>query len=362
MTGTNIIEIKVTNGTSITGGTKGGSGGTGGGMLGASTGLAKLIGLTQIMHELLKELLWAFKPVINILKGIARTLGTFLEPIASLLFLLIKPLLDFIRPLAMIFRAMMAPVMGLLRQFSAVMSHQMASGDTSGAMSTGLDMITLGLSGFFIAFANVAGNLLISAIGGILETMTTGLIDFIVLMMVPITSMIDRIFRTDLTGALLDSAESLKTDVSLAFQEGISYAQGALTECTQTMMNGLVEIYTNKLTSLQETVETNLPLAVDPLEETLPNTLASVGTAVGTLQTDTNTALTTMNEDITTYMNTTTTGSIPVMFSDGLKYMEDSVNSFATAAVLAGKKISSALRSAEKAKKSTIQIGLINIS
>lgn len=360
MTGTNIIEIKVTNGTSITGGTTGGSGG-GGGLLGASTGLAKLIGLTQIMHELLKELLWAFKPVINILKGIARTLGVFLEPIAQMLFLIIKPLLDFIRPLAMIFRAMMAPVMGLLRQFSAVMSQQMASGDFSGAASTGLDMVTLGLSGFFIAFANVSGNLLISAIGGVLETMTLGLIDAVTGMMYPVLLVFDRIFRTDLAGALLDSAESLKTDVSLAFQDGISYAQGALTDGTQTMMDGLVEIYSNKLLALQETVETNLPLAVDPLTDTLPNSLASVGTAVGTLQTDTTKSLTTMSGDITTYMNTTTTGSIPVMFNDGLKYMEQSVNSFATAAVIAGNKISSALKSAENARKNSIQIGLINI-
>jgi hypothetical protein len=360
MTGTNIIEIKVSGGTSVTGGTSGGSGG-GSGLLGAGGKLGILAGAAMLTVSLLKEMIWSVKPVLNLLKGIARTLGVFLEPIASLLFLLIKPLLDFIRPLALIFRAMMAPVMGLLRQFSAVMSQQMASGDTSGAMSTGLDMITLGLSGFFIAFANVSGNLLISAIGGVLETMTLGLIDAVTGMMYPVLLVFDRIFRTDLAGALLASAELLKTDVSLAFQDGISYAQNALTEGTQTMMNGLVEIYTNKLTALQETVETNLPLAVNPLEETLPNTLASVGTAVGTLQTDTTKSLTTMSGDITTYMNTTTTGSIPVMFNDGLKYMEQSVNSFATAAVLAGNKIESALRSAEKARKNSIQIGLINI-
>lgn len=360
----NIIEIRVTGKGTDLNPNAGSGGGSSGGLLAAGGKLGMIAGAAIGIFTILKDMLWVFKPIMTILKQIARTLGLFLQPIAELLFLLIRPLLDFIRPLAMLFRAMFMPVMGLLREYSAVMSHQMSSGDIAGATQTGFDMIGLALGGFFIALANVVGQVLISLIGNLLETLTNGLIDGIVLILNPLMVVIDKVFRTDLADALLDSAENLKNNVSASFKNGINSASEALHLGTSTMMQELVNIHTEKLTTLKRDINIIMPEIVEPQTEAARNTADSVSSSMMTMSD--NTALATNSMRSTIQSNFSLfggTNTIPGMFSSGLIKMRASVQVFTEDMEKYARRARSALSSAESAasRARSIEFNLIRI-
>jgi len=355
-----IIDVRVSGGTDVSpsGSAKSGTGA--GGLLEAGGKLGLIAGAAMAMLSVLKEMLWVFKPVQNLLKGIMRTLGLFLQPIAELLFLLVKPLLDFIRPLAMLFRAMMMPVMNILRQYSAVMSQQMASGDYAGATQTGVDMIGLALGGFFISMANVLGQVLISLVGNLLSTLATSLIDGLYTLVRPLLD----VFLGDAAMAKIDaSVASLNDKITTGFDNGIAFASQALTNGTGVMMDGLVGYYTAKLETLKSTIEIGAQAGiVAPLENVVTNTADSIAVQTSNLQVNTNSSLNLMQTDVNTMMGLNSSGSIPNQFQGGLTIMKTAINVFVDDAVDAGNKIASALRKAQSASKNITQIGLININ
>jgi len=355
-----IIDVRVSGGTDVSPG-GGSSTGTGaGGLLEAGGKLGVIAGAAMAMLSVLKDILWVFKPVQNLLKGIARTLGLFLQPIAELLFLLVKPLLDFIRPLALLFRAMMMPVMNLLRQYSSTMSQQMASGDYAGATQTGVDMIGLALGGFFISMANTIGQVLIGVVGNLLSTLATSLIDGLYTLIRPLLD----VFLGDAAMAKIDASVAMLNDkITTGFDNGIKFASEALTNGTTTMMDGLVGYYTTKLEELKSTVEIGAQTGiVAPLNNAVMNTSASITTQTDNLQTTTSNSLNLMKTDVTNIMGTTLSSSVPSQFQGGLNIMQNAIGVFVDNAVEAGNKISSILSSARSEQKNVTQIGLININ
>jgi len=360
MAGTSIIEVRVAGtGTDVNPGGSSGSSGSSG-LLGAGSKLGILAGAAMAVVGLLKDMLWVFKPVLNVLKMIARTLGLFLEPIAQLLFLLIQPLLAFLKPLTMLFRAMMAPVMNLLRQQSAVMSQQMGAGDYIGASQTGIDMIGLAMGGFFIAMADVIGTMLINIVGNLLKTLSISLIEGLYTLIRPLLD----VFLGNKAMSVIDESVTTFTDsLSTSFGDGITYATESLHTGTNEMMNALIGYYTTKLAETKTTIETDFPGVIAPFTDVITNTAESVPGQVTIMETNINTALKGISTDTTTYMTAGGSSSIPSTFSSGLQLMELSMQVFAESTVEYGTKIANALSSAQSSasKARAVQIGLINI-
>jgi hypothetical protein len=246
----------------------------------------------------------------------------------------------------------------MMREYSNVMTAQIAGGDTQGAMQTGTDMVGLALGGFFIALADIVGTMLINVLGSLLSTVTTGLIDLVTILLVPLFGTIDALFRTNLVGQLLESADNLKTNVAASFEEGIAYATDALHNGSQIMMEGLIDIHRTNLDNLKETVGVTFPEAIQPFNDVIANTSESTAVQVQDMQTKTNTSLTTMGSDVDNYMDLFGNKSIPATFAGGLGTMKRAMDDFATAAQQAGSRISSALRSAQSESRKVKVLGM----
>lgn len=346
MAGTNIIEVRVvTGGTSLN--PSKGSDGSAGSMIGAGAGLAKLIGVTEIMHTLLKDLLSSFKPVLTLLRTIVKLLGEFLRPIAEFAIALLQPFLAFLKPMVMLFRALMAPVMHLLRQFSNVMTSQVASGDYTGAAATGVDMIGLMLGGFFISMANVLGTMLINIIGNLLSTLATGIVTGLYTLIRPILD----IFLNDSQLAKIDAkVAAINLTIEGLFDTGIASATTALQDGTDKMMGALVGHYTDKLETLKSNTELLMPKIVKPYEDTATSTEASVSKTMTTLDTNVKTATTHMTTNMNNAFNTVGLFSIPSKFGTGLSSMLTATSEFTTSMEGYATRIKAALASANNTK------------
>jgi len=358
----NIIEIRVAGkGTDVNPSSgKSSSASMGGGLVGLGAGIGALVGFASITTELLKSLLFAFEPVLSILKGIMKTLGLFLAPIAEFAIAILQPFLSFLRPIVLLFRAMMAPVMNLIRGFSNIMSSQMASEDLTGALATGSNIITLMLGGLFISFADVLGTMLIQGIGFAIESISSLFIDLVFGLFRPLLGLIP-IIGDDLQAGWDVLKEDIKGGLHSSIQTGVNFATQSLHNGTQTMMEGLVNIYTDKLTTLQGEVNTIMPTVVSPITDTLTNTSASVGNTMTGLQNNTNSALTTIDSDVGTYLgNGTTSGTIPQRFNSALQVMGQDMDAFAKRAGEAGTKIRNALNNA-KVSFNNLQFNLVKI-
>ncbi len=359
-----IIEIRVAGtGTDIS--PRGGSGGGGGGLLAVGGKLGLIAGAAMAVVSILKDMLWVFKPVQALLKMIARTLGLFLEPIAQFATALLQPILAFIRPMALLFRAMMAPVMGLVREYSGVMSAQIGSGDMLGAAQTGTKMVTLMLGGFFISLGQVIGDMLITSIGGAFKGFTFALIDLAVMLISPITILLDKFIPgvNGMTDALMNSAEDLKTGVANTFDEGIEYAKEALRTGTNTMMEGWINTFEKDLEKLKNTIEIKTPEAIDPFEKVLTNTGASVAIQAQNLQYNVSDSMGNMEKKVNLTLGSTNYLSIPNIFNRSMDSLTNSLLTFTRNSEDYARRIRSALSTAESAASSarSIEFNLLKI-
>lgn len=341
-----IIDVRISGGTDVSpsGGSTRGMGL--GGIAGASAQLGLIAGGTMAIVGLLKDMLWVFKPILNLIKGITRTLGLFLQPIAELLFLLVKPLLDFVRPLALLFRAMMMPVMSLLRQYSGVLTAQVASGDNAGAMTTGLDMITLALSGVFVSLAGVIGDVFLGAMQGMLVGVSDFMIGLVSNMLLPVFALIDKVFKTSLVDNLLISTNALKTTVSDSIKGTFDKVRDNLRDGTTIMMDGLVSKYSTKLEDLKGTIIIGSEDGIiTPFTDVVETVSENISLETMNLTTNTKATLSDMRYNVEHVMSGN--NSIPSVFKSGLNQLSFDLNVFVSDAEEMGRRIKSALSSAQ---------------
>ncbi len=393
MAETNIIEIKVTDSsthampsagkTDITGGGKSKGSGIGGMMkLGGTIGI--IASVATGIFGLIKGIFSVFAPVINLLKTIMKLIGEFLRPIADMLMMLITPLLSFLRPVLMIFKAMMVPVMQLMREYSMVMSKQMAAGDVTGASATGMNMLTLGLSSFFVAFSSVIAQMLVTALFSAADFLLGKMIDIITYIAGPIVKLIDKFVRADLYDTFVANMEGAKTDISSALSSASSFVNTAIQTGATNLITGIVKTYTLKLDGIKE----DLGIAagevanevVPPYTTLMENSGASITglgetakTAADTTSTDVSADITTMQTNVTTgidnvstkmnsFFGTTNPFGFPKMISTSLLVVGNALNKFTQDCVNAASKIKSALNKAKDIERATtIKIGLIQI-
>lgn len=319
-----VLRILPIGGSGISGAspTKGAS--SGGGMLG---GLGKLVGIVsmigvavQFLMGFVKDVFAVFKPVMAIIKSMARMIGTFLQPIAEIMIILIRPLLDLIRPLVILFRAIMAPVMSLIREFSMVMNQQMAAGDTGGAAITGMNIVGLALSSFFVAMADVIGTMLIDIIGGLLSTVTQLLISTIGGILATLVGIFSKSKAEEIRQNILDLNES----ISVTFKDGMDYAKEALHTGTGIMMDALINRFTSKLEDIKSTLPPSFSNTLDlsivkPIEgisATLPAQFTE--TLDKSIVKPTEEVYNNMKNTTEKYMNPETEGSVPKTYRSGL--------------------------------------------
>ena len=320
-----VLRILPTGGTGIGGTTPKGSSAAGGGMLG---GLGKMVGIlgvigiaVQFIMGFVKDVFAVFKPVMAIIKSMARMIGTFLQPIAEIMIILIRPLLDLIRPLVIIFKSMMAPVMSLIREFSAVMNQQMASGDTGGAMATGVNIIGLALGGMLIAAADVIGTMLIDVIGGLLSLVTQTLVTNIGGILATLVGIFSKSKAEKIRQNILD----LNAGIATTFKAGTDYAKEVLHTGTGIMMDALITKFEEKLTDIKSTLPPSFSNTLDlsivkPTEEVYAN----------------------MKETTDKYMNPETAGSVPKQYRSGMMDIQIATEDFTDYFTSAANRIESA--------------------
>jgi hypothetical protein len=174
----------------------------------------------------------------------------------------------------------------------------------------------------------------------------------------PVISLFDKIFKTDLADALLVSAENLKNNVSIAFQDGMAYATNALQSGTQIMMDGLIGFYTTKLETLKSNTEILMPGIVKPFEDTLTNTTASVSGTMTTLDSNVKTATTNMTNNVNNAFSEVGIFSIPSKFGKGLSTMQIATSNFTDSMETYAQRIKSALSSAQREEKKIRVLGV----
>jgi hypothetical protein len=309
-----------------------------GGMLG---GIGKLVGLGSIIAggiqaglSVLSSIFDAFKPVLSVLQAIGKTLSVFLQPIAEMLTYLLQPLLDVLTPMSLMFNALMGPVMNLVREYSNVMSQQVASGDTQGAASTSMNMISLIFQGFFLSLADVVGKIIIDTVGNLLKKTTTGIISVIEEVMVGVVS----IFSKSKAEEIRQNAADLKLAIGMSFDESIEKTKTTLTDGVSIMMEDLITSHEEKLNKIKDnmpsTINNSLDIGVvQPIEGTMSNTKASMPIVIeDTLDKGVGQpmkeAFRSMRNDIEDYFDDRSDKSINSKFRKGLDSIRNDMDDF----------------------------------
>jgi len=236
--------------------TPAGGGGNGGigdliGVLG--TAAAGIGALVAIFGDAVSSVL---KPIMGILKGIARILVEFLRPIVDVLVILFRPVLALLRPFLKTFQVMMRPFIALARELSAISTQQIAAGDVSGARSTALEAASIILAPFAIAFGSVMSQMIV-------EAFTTGLGFIADLVLIPIQSLFELI----------------------NFQKGVDAVQAARDNIDRDLANisdTINEVINNKTMDILNNLESNARETVAQIKNDMDMQMGTNGKIVNT--------------------------------------------------------------------------------
>jgi len=308
---------------------------------GLLSGMGKLVGLGTIITggiqtalSVLSSIFDAFRPVLSVLQAIGKTLSVFLQPIAEMLTYLLEPLLNVLTPMSLMFNALMGPVMNLVRQYSNVMNQQIAAGDTKGATTTSMDMISLMFSGFFLSLADVLGKMLINIIGNLLKTTTNGIITFVEEIMVGIAS----IFSKKEADKIRKNADDLKYALGSSIDDSITTTQSTLDTGIAVMMDGLISTHQEKLDKIKDNMPSYINTSLDvgvvqPIEGVMSDTKASMPITIsdsldkGVGQPMKN-AFISMRDNTADYFDDKNNNSINTKFKNGLDNISASMSDF----------------------------------
>ena len=243
------------------------------GGLGGMAGIASMVFGIGALVEIAKALFDVFKPVQSLIQAILKTLGMFLQPIAEVLVIMLRPILDLLRPVLMVFRAMLMPVMSTIRQLGQLMSAQVASGDTTAAMETGVMISGLFGAAMFTGLATMIGNMFTDSIFSALEWAINGLIDMFYGLLRPLLDL----FLGDNTMASIDTwVVNLKNGISNGLDTAKDAVKSKITEAGNAVMSELVDAGQAYITAHKEDLNVTWSEVVKPFETVSANTIKSL--------------------------------------------------------------------------------------
>lgn len=297
-----------------------GGGQSSGGISGLGLGLAAGGGMgiaLEVINLLKDALLDVLSPVVNLLKGLLKLVAELLRPIAEVLIMIIKPVFEMLRPLISMFKTFMQPFMQIARQYSAMVSAQMATGDTTGAISTSMEGIKTLLMPFAVSFASVTSQFLVEILGGALNALIQSILSGLQMV----------VGSMGFPGAVA-AIEQLKVNV----QDGISTT-------TNVINDRIIELTVNILKNMQETSQEKLDTFKKSFALGLENGMVNPADA----------ALQSMSKNTDALFNVET-GTIVTTFVDGLGELTSSTNSFVEKLKAAAETINNISISIKKSK------------
>jgi hypothetical protein len=150
--------------------------------VGFSPAAAGIAAAVNIMMQLMKDLFWAFKPVMSAVSAIAKMLGIIFVPVMQALMFLLIPILQILRPIMAMIRVIMKPFQDVIMRASRLMAQGLQQGDLMGASTaafTGLVAMVYPLMELLSAAILQAASQLITTIlntvGGLLQMLGTNI-------------------------------------------------------------------------------------------------------------------------------------------------------------------------------------------
>lgn len=229
----------------------------------AAAGIAAAV---TIIMQIMKDLSWAFKPVMSAISAISKMLGIIFVPVMQAMMFLLVPILQILRPIMAMIRVMMKPFEDVIRRAQRTMGQAAVAEDfTSMALAAGIGLNAMlsGLTSFLteaILRSMVAtANVVFQSLGGFFVDLGAVLPDW-------------------LGGIFTTIGNTIKATGNLVTDDANSLITEALAEINGYTLTGM----NNALTKIEGTLNKDtLALDTTKIEQIGTDTVSSVMSLIG---------------------------------------------------------------------------------